>query len=446
MANSMRETKNSNVEWIGTIPLEWQSIAIKRISKIKTGSTPSKKFDEYYSVENGIPWIKPEDLDNFEPISKTEEYLTMVGAEEGTIFPPETVFVCCIASVGKVGYSNQVCSCNQQINGILFDNKKVFWKYGFYALKASLIEHLAKANQSVQYILNSTQQGYIKLPVPSIIEQHQIASYLDRKCAEIDDMIVKRQEIINKYDEYKKGIITHYVTKGFCKTNELEDNEITWIKQKPRKWKIAKMNKVAWLKGRIGWDGLKSSEFTDSGPYLITGTDFKDGFIDWETCAHITKERFDEDEDLHIQEDDLIITKDGTIGKVAIVKNCPEEVSLNSGVMIIRGNNNKYPYVKKYLYYTLLSNEFWSWYDYVKKPDSTIGHLYQQQFGEFKFVYPPIDEQEKISNYLDKRCKPIDEIIIKQQELIEKLKEYKQSIIYNAVTGKIDCRKEQDNA
>ena len=122
---------------------------------------------------------------------------------------------------------------------------------------------------------------------------------------------------------------------------EMKDRGIEWIGQLPMDWTVMTIKYTSWLKGRIGWQGLKSTEFVDNGPYLITGTDFKNGIVNWETCAHITDDRFIEDEDIHIVEDDLLITKDGTIGKVAIAKNCPEKVSLNSGVLLIRNDKIK---------------------------------------------------------------------------------------------------------
>lgn len=217
---------------------------------------------------------------------------------------------------------------------------------------------------------------------------------------------------------------------------EMKDSGIEWIGQLPMEWKVMTIKYTSLLKGRIGWQGLKSTEFVDNGPYLITGTDFKNGIVNWETCAHITDDRFIEDEDIHIIEDDLLITKDGTIGKVAIAKNCPEKVSLNSGVLLIR--NDKIKYIDKYLYYTLLSEEFILWYELNQPQNSTIRHLYQGQFYNFKFAFPPYDEQQAIANYLDDRCSKIDAIIAEAKASIEEYKELKQAVIYEAVTKGLD--------
>ena len=226
---------------------------------------------------------------------------------------------------------------------------------------------------------------------------------------------------------------------------KMKNSHFLWIGNIPVEWNVRRLKNVAWLKGRIGWDGLKADEFVSTGPFLITGTDFNDGTINWETCAHITRERFEEDTLLHIHEGDLLITKDGTIGKVAIAKDCPSEVSLNSGVMLIRKLTDR-AYGDKYLYYVLSSPVFWDWYNYNRKPNSTIKHLYQNEFYDFVIPYPSINEQQKIVSYLDIKCSQIDEAIRRNESIIKKLREYRQCIITEAVTKGLDPNAEMKDS
>jgi len=221
-------------------------------------------------------------------------------------------------------------------------------------------------------------------------------------------------------------------------SREMKESGIPWIGRIPSHWNILRIKNTSWLKGRIGWDGLKSSEFIDDGPYLITGTDFSNGRVNWDTCVHITEERYAEDILLHIYEGDLLITKDGTIGKLAVVSDCPEKVSLNSGVMIIRGNNPRWKYNKKYMYYLLSSPEFTIWFSLMQKPNSTIQHLYQQQFSDFQYTFPPLPEQAAIVSFLDSRCAKIDEAISRHRRIIEKLEGYRKAVITKAVTKGLD--------
>lgn len=217
----------------------------------------------------------------------------------------------------------------------------------------------------------------------------------------------------------------------------LKDTNIPWIGEIPQSWSIVRIKNVAWLKGRIGWQGLKSDEYQDTGAYLITGTDFDNGKINWDTCVHITQKRFEEAPEIHIKENDLLITKDGTVGKVALALNCPQDVSLNSGVLLIR-NTKEIKYHSKYLYYVLLSDVFWNWFTSNLNGNSTIIHLYQEQFYNFSFCFPSYIEQKLIANYLDKKCSEIDKVVETEKLVIEKLKEYKQSVITEAVTKGID--------
>jgi len=109
----------------------------------------------------------------------------------------------------------------------------------------------------------------------------------------------------------------------------------------PDDWEVKNINKECTIKARIGWQGLKSTEYLDSGDYiLVTGTDFDSGFINWNSCSYVTKWRFDQDKNIQIKQGDILITKDGTIGKVAFLNEIPMQGTLNSGVFVIRPKNS----------------------------------------------------------------------------------------------------------
>lgn len=152
-----REMKDSGIEWIGEIPCDWSIAPLKRIATIQTGSTPSKTDESIlYSNEIGLPWIKAENLGSNYPIIKTKEYLTDDGSKIGRTFAQNTVYVCCIASVGKVGYSTIPASCNQQINALSFKN--FYWKYGYYMTCSQDTEYQLNASGNVMKIRNSQMQ------------------------------------------------------------------------------------------------------------------------------------------------------------------------------------------------------------------------------------------------------------------------------------------------
>ena len=216
---------------------------------------------------------------------------------------------------------------------------------------------------------------------------------------------------------------------------QMKPSGIDWIGEIPRSWNIKRIKYLAQLKGRIGWQGLTSDEYTDVGPFLITGVDFSDGGINWESCVHITEERWAEAPEIHIKNGDLLITKDGTVGKVAIVENLQGKASLNSGVLLIKTSGK---YNKKFLYWTLLSEEFWTWFRLKNAGNSTIVHLYQNDFAEFSYTFPDATEQQAIADFLDKECAQIDSIATDLEKQIALLQQYKKSLITETVTKGLD--------
>lgn len=224
----------------------------------------------------------------------------------------------------------------------------------------------------------------------------------------------------------------------------MKDSGIEWIGEIPENWDTLKVKYASYLKGRIGWQGLTSDEYQDDGPFLITGKDFANGSINWSSCTHITNERYEEAPDIHVQNNDLLITKDGTIGKIAIISDLDMSASLNSGVLLIRKTSERY--VERFLYHVLNSDIFWKWYNLIKSPNSTILHLYQNDFKDFSYPVPPLLEQRRIACFLDEKTEQIESILENTKQSIVELKKYKQAIITETVTNGLDpCAKMKDS-
>jgi len=214
-------------------------------------------------------------------------------------------------------------------------------------------------------------------------------------------------------------------------SREMKDSGIPWIGEIPSHWRFYRIRHNTFLKGRIGWQGLNSNDFIDEGYCLITGTDFDNkGGIHWETCYRISKERFDEDELLHVKEGDLLMTKDGTVGKMAYIKYLPEEASLNSHLLIIRQLSNIIS--NSFLYWVMLSDVFKGFIAHYQT-GTIMSSISQNTLGYFSCFCPPPPEQIAIAVFLDKKCSEIDDMISLQEEIIEELKAYKQSVITEAV-------------
>lgn len=212
---------------------------------------------------------------------------------------------------------------------------------------------------------------------------------------------------------------------------QYKESGVEWVGSYPKGWTITRVKFDSYVKARVGWHGLKSDDFTDEGPYLVTGSDFNGPEIRWENCYHCDLARYEQDPYIQLNEEDLLITKDGTIGKVALVRGLNGKATLNSGVFVVRPLRNKY--TTKYYFWLLHSNVFDGFVDF-NKTGSTIVHLYQDTFVNFKYAMPTYSEQLAIAAFLDHETAKIDALIEKQQRLIELLKEKRQAVISHAVT------------
>ena len=208
---------------------------------------------------------------------------------------------------------------------------------------------------------------------------------------------------------------------------------IDWIGEIPSHWENTRLKFECSLKGRIGWNGLKSDEFkVESYAYLVTGQDFVGKDIDWHKCYQIDKWRYDEDPFIQLSNGDLLITKDGTIGKIALVDNLDKPACLNSGIFVLKFTSDKL--MQKYLYWTLVSTQLIDFNFYRAGASTTIQHLYQNVFENMPLVVPSLPEQEAIATWLDEKCSEIDAAIAKVDREIELIDELKHSEISRVVT------------
>lgn len=185
------------------------------------------------------------------------------------------------------------------------------------------------------------------------------------------------------------------------------------------------------LRARIGWQGLRSDEFKTEGPYLVTGVDFHNGRVDWDDCYHVTEERYAQDKGIQLRENDLLVTKDGTVGKTAFVVDCPEQTTLNSHIFLVRSKDGSVE--PEYLYYVLNSYIFT---DFMKNilTGTTIKGLTQGNFYKFVFKAPDVPTQKKIVEVLES----IDAVIDKTRDLIEKYTSLMKGVVQDILTDGIE--------
>ena len=161
----------------------------------------------------------------------------------------------------------------------------------------------------------------------------------------------------------------------------------------------SKLGDVCSLHARIGWQGLTKNEHAETGNHLlVTGTDFKEGLVNYPGCKFVSKDRYDQDSKIMIQNGDVLVTKDGSIGKVAIVKNLPSPATLNAGIFVVRTNSKLV--LGEYMQYCFMSNEFSNFIESMKR-GATIAHLNQEKFIKYQIPLPTILLQKEFISFVN---------------------------------------------
>ena len=189
-------------------------------------------------------------------------------------------------------------------------------------------------------------------------------------------------------------------------------------------WEQRKLSELATMNARIGWQNLRTSEFLDSGDYLlITGTDFDNGRIKYNTCHYVEKKRFDQDTKIQLSTGSILITKDGTLGKVALIEELPKPATLNAGVFNVRVKDDAV-LSYKYLYHYLKA-PFLMKYVTANATGGTIKHLNQSILVDFPIPITEKQEQDRIAKLLDS----LESIITLHQRKLEHLQIQKKSLL-----------------
>ena len=267
----------------------------------------------------------------------------------------------------------------------------------------------------------------MKLPFPVLHEQQAIADYLDRRCSEIDDLIALQEEMITKLQSYKQSVITEAVTRGLDKNVPLKDSGIDWIGKVPEHWS---RNKIVRLFSIIGSGTTPKSNKEDN--YIgsinwIQSGDINGGYI--ENCKNtISKTVLKEYSALKIYKAPFIIVAmyGASVGNISISK---IDGCVNQACCVMNDTEQNF----RYLFYSIISVKNYLIY---KAEGGGQPNISQDKIKNTWLPIPPLTEQQAIADYLDQRCSEIDELIALKQQKIEKLKEYKKSLIFECVTGK----------
>ena len=400
---------------VGVIPEEWEIISLGRLSAFITSG--SRGWARYYS-DGGALFIRSQNVRDGRLDFTESQFVNSPQGSEGSrtrVNRSDLLITITGNSVGNVALVEQELGeayISQHVGLVRLLAPSSGQYVNRFLSPGSPGNGQIWASQSGQskpgLTLKNLQDFWVALP--PVPEQRAIVMAL----SDADALIESLEQLIVKKRHLKQGAL-----------QEL-------IRQKPND-QVLLLRDVSSLKGRIGWQGLKQAEFTtnEDEPFLITGMNFKDGAIRWTEVYHISEARYEIAKDIQLRTGDVLMTKDGTIGKVLYIDIIPHpgKASLNSHLLLFRPL--KQSYCPKYLYYQLHSQRFASFVE-LSKSGTTFFGLSQAAVGNFPVLLPPREEQVRVAAILSE----MDEEIAALEAKLVKARQLKQGMMQELLTGR----------
>ena len=406
MENRYDKYKDSGIAWIGEIPEHWKVKKLKNICSQTNIKENSKGNPLPYGLEN-IESGSGKYIDTTSEVDGIANRFCKNNVLFGKLRP--------YLSKVYIAESDGICSTEF----IVYDTKENDCHF----------IHKLLLSQSFIDVVNSSTYG-AKMPransefinniytqIPPIQEQQHISTYLDQKCSEIDELITLQEEMITKLQSYKQSVITEAVTKGLDKNVPLKDSGIEWIGEIPEHWEVKRLKNVC---SQIN---IKENSKENSLPYIgLENIESGSGrYIDTTSEVEGMANRF-------CKNNVLFGKLRPYLSKVYLAEK--DGICSTEFIVYDTKSNNC-----RFIHKLLLSQAF---IEVVNS--STYGAKMPRANSDFiNNIYvqiPPLSEQQSIANYLDQKCSEIDELISIKQQKIEKLKDYKKSLIFECVTGK----------
>ena len=425
--------KNSGVEWLGGVPDEWDIYPFWHLFNRKeiTNKTQEQLLSVYldrgvilHSEGGGMVHKPADNLEKYQLVEVNDFVMNNQQAWRG--------------SVGVSPYKGIVSPAY-----LIFSfNKKIcapkFFKY--FLRDKGVVDQFMIASMSVGTIQRQVKWHLLKtiqLSIPSLIEQNTIANFLDTETARIDNLISKQEKLIELLEEQRKSIISHAVTKGLNPNAPMKDSGVEWLGDVPEHWEVTFIKYIT-KKISSGKTPLGGAEvYTDEGVIFLRSQNIYNDGLHLDDVSFIPHEIHASMKSSAVKKNDVLLNiTGGSIGRTCLVDCEIGEANVNQHVCIIRTSKDKYA---KWLSVFMKSNSAQSQIFYSQTGAGREG-LNFSQIGNMRLLFPPFVEQQEILDFLDQENLRFDNLILKQQSLIEKMKEYRASIISHAVTGKIDVR------
>jgi restriction endonuclease S subunit len=416
--------KDSGVEWIGQVPNHWKVLKIKRLTRVKRGASPRPIDDPVYFDDDGeFSWVRISDVTTSKMyLNESTEKLSALGASLSVKLTPGQLFISICATVGKPCITKIKCCIHDGF--VYFPDFKDDNRFLYYIFEAGeAYKGLGKLG--TQLNLNTDTVGDITIGLPPLNEQAAIANFLDQKTAEIDGLIADKEKLIELLQEKRQAIISEVVTKGFNPNVKMKDSGVEWIGEIPEHWELQKIKYVANIRN------VKASELDNDKVYIgLENIESKTGKL---LIGDIDEQQNIEGTSNIFEVNDVLFGKLRPYLAKCIIANFSGRCT--SELLVLRCSQ----VLPKYMFFLMLSEKF---IDVVNS--STYGAKMPRAnwdfIGNLKIPLPNKEEQKKIIEFLSKKSNEIDDLVSKIKEQIQKLKEYRQSLISEAVTGKIDVR------
>ena len=429
MENRYDKYKDSGIAWIGEIPEHWEVKRLKYFGNNYNGLTYSP--NDICSSQEGIIVLRSSNIkDNKlcfdDNVYVNKEIPTKLLVNKGDIL------ICSrngsASLIGKAALIETDIKATFGAFMMIFKGNNICHKYLYYIVTSCISQYKWLFTTATINQLTSSMLGEIFAPfICNKLEQQSIAAYLDQKCGKIDELITLQEEMITKLQSYKQSVITEAVTKGLNKNVPLKDSGIEWIGEIPEHWS---KNKIIRLFSIIGSGttpkSSKEDNYNGSINWIQSG-DINGGDI--EICKNtISYTAFKEYPALKIYQAPFIIVAmyGASVGNISIsqIDGC-----VNQACCVMNETKQNF----KYLFYAMNSVKKYLIY---RAEGGGQPNISQDKIKNTWLPIPPLFEQQSISTYLDQKCGEIDELISIKQQKIEKLKEYKKSLIFECVTGK----------
>lgn len=419
----MMERKNG-AAWLGEIPDEWRVARIGDFYKLRNEKVSDVEYAPLSVTMGGIvPQLstaaKSDGHNNRKLVKKGDFVINSRSDRRGS---------CGISEYdGSVSLINTVLTPRGEMNPQYYD-----WLFHteqfadeFYKWGHGIVDDL--------WTTRWQEMKKIYIVAPPIEKQKEISAYLDDRCGKIDEFIKEATNSIEEYTELKQAVIYECVINGLNKAVLMKDSGIEFVGKIPEAWEVRRFIYSNWVRGRLGWKGLKADEYVDAGYPFLSAFNIVNNHLSWEKYDCITQERYDESPEIKLSVGDIVLVKDGAIGKCARVDELPVgESTVNSSLAVITPNDNLY---YKYEYYYFMSPVFQNTINRLKN-GMGVPHLTQESMKAIYIPVPPLEEQIAISEYLDEHIGELDYLINEKKALIDDLIAYKKALIYEKVTGK----------